>query len=78
MRAATKVIWVLKAQREQRVVLASRAPKVSRETPELPEQRVPLDTVARAVQVPKVIPVPKVRKGQKAPKGFKAVPVKLE
>jgi hypothetical protein len=58
--------------------MASRAPKVSRETPEIPEQRAPLDTAAQEALVPKVILVPKVRKAQKDPKGFKAVLVKLE
>ncbi len=78
MRAATKEIQAQTVRREQRARMALRAPKVSRETPEIPEQRVPLDMAAQAVQVPKVILVPKVLKAQKAPKGFKVVPVKLE
>ena len=78
MRAATKVIWVLKAQRAPPVAMASLAPKVLLERQVIPEQRVPLDMAARAALVPKVILVPKVLKAQKAPKEFKVVPVKLE
>jgi hypothetical protein len=58
--------------------MASLAPKVSQDTPEILGQRAPLDTAARAVLVPKVPKARKAPKAQKAPKGFKVVPVKLE
>ncbi len=78
MRAATKEIPARMAQREQRVAMASRGPKVSRDTPAIPAQRAPLDTAAQEALVPKVPKARKVPKAQKAPKGFKVALVKLE
>ena len=78
MRAATKAIRALTAQLDKPVEMASLDLKVSRDTPEIPAQRAPLDMAAQEALVPKVPKARKVPKAQKAPKGFKVALVKLE
>jgi hypothetical protein len=68
VRAATKVIWAIPAQRAPPVAMASLDLKVLPERPAMPVQRAPLDT-ARLVTL--VCGATLVRRVLKAQKGFK-------
>lgn len=78
MRAATKGIWAILAQRAPLDPMASLDLKVSPERPVILATLAPLDTARLVTPVPEATPVPKVLKAQKGFKDFKAVLVKPE